>query len=436
MHTSSRIGDEADGLKLADVVWGLFPSVEAAWVLSNEKFLSGVKGINYLRLNVGYDITGNDDIDYTASRSYFVSNLMLNSQVTGLSIGNIGNTELKWETTRRLTAGLEANFLNNRINLRANIFKSWTDNLLALKQLAWTSGLQMNWTNDGKLENSGFDVSLTAKVLALRNFQWELGLSAGHYANEVTALPDNRPFETNVYGANVLTKVGKPVGVFYGWKSKGVYSTSAEAAADGNFIVANNGERAYFQAGDMRFADLNNDHVIDNADRCVIGDPNPDLYGNIYTKFTWKRLSLAAIFNYSMGNDVYNYQRSLLEGGSLFLNQTTAMNSRWNTEGQVTSIPRVTYTDPMGNSRFSDRWIEDGSYLRLSSLTLSYHLPIISTYLQGITFWGNASNLFTLTKYLGSDPDRALPGSILSQGVDMGQLAPGRTFSVGVNINL
>ena len=436
MYTSSRIGDEADGLKLADVVWGLFPSVEAAWVLSNEKFLSGVKGINYLRLNVGYDITGNDDIDYTASRSYFVSNLMLNSQVTGLSIGNIGNTELKWETTRRLTAGLEANFLNNRINLRANIFKSWTDNLLALKQLAWTSGLQMNWTNDGKLENSGFDVSLTAKVLALRNFQWELGLSAGHYANEVTALPDNRPFETNVYGANVLTKVGKPVGVFYGWKSKGVYSTSAEAAADGNFIVANNGERAYFQAGDMRFADLNNDHVIDNADRCVIGDPNPDLYGNIYTKFTWKRLSLAAIFNYSMGNDVYNYQRSLLEGGSLFLNQTTAMNSRWNTEGQVTSIPRVNYTDPMGNSRFSDRWIEDGSYLRLSSLTLSYHLPIISTYLQGITFWGNASNLFTLTKYLGSDPDRALPGSILSQGVDMGQLAPGRTFSVGVNINL
>ena len=112
------------------------------------------------------------------------------------------------------------------------------------------------------------------------------------------------------------------------------------------------------------------------------------------------------------------------------------MNSRWNTEGQVTSIPRANYTDPMGNSRFSDRWIEDGSYLRLSSLTLSYHLPIISTYLQGITFWGNASNLFTLTKYLGSDPDRALPGSILSQGVDMGQLAPGHTFSVGVNINL
>ena len=436
MHTSSRIGDNADGLKLAGVVWGLFPSAEVAWVLSNENFLAGAKWLNYLRLNAGFDITGNDDIDYTASRSYFVSNLMLNSQVTGLSIGNIGNTQLKWETTRRITAGLEANFLNNRLNLRANIFKSWTDNLLALKQLAWTSGLQENWTNDGKLENNGFDVSLTAKVLALRNFQWEIGLSAGHYSNEVTALPDGRAFETNVYGANVLTKVGHPVGVFYGWKTKGVYATTGEASSDGNYVVTTNGDRAYFQAGDMRFADLDNNHVIDNADRCIIGDPNPDLYGNIFTKLSWKRFSLSAVFNYSMGNDVYNYQRSLLEGGSLFLNQTTAMNNRWNTEGQVTSIPRVSYTDPLGNARFSDRWIEDGSYLRLSSLTLSYHLPIISTYLQGITFWGNASNLFTLTKYLGSDPDRALPGSILSQGVDMGQLAPGRTFSLGVNINL
>ena len=112
------------------------------------------------------------------------------------------------------------------------------------------------------------------------------------------------------------------------------------------------------------------------------------------------------------------------------------MNNRWNTEGQLTTIPRVSYNDPMGNSRFSDRWIEDGSYLRLSSVTLSYHLPIISTYLQGITVWGNASNLFTITKYLGSDPDRALPGSQLYQGIDFGCLAPGRTFSLGVNINL
>ena len=143
-----------------------------------------------------------------------------------------------------------------------------------------------------------------------------------------------------------------------------------------------------------------------------------------------------AVLNYSLGNDIYNYQRSLLEGGSYFMNQTTAVNKRWNAEGQHTEIPRACYTDPMGNSRFSDRWIEDGSYLRLSSVTLSYHLPIMSTYLQGITIWGNASNLFTITRYLGSDPDRALPGSVLTQGIDAGLLAPGRSFSLGVNINL
>ena len=436
MHASSRIGDDADGLKLAGVVWGLFPSIEAAWVLSNESFMAKMKGINYLRLNVGFDVTGNDDINYIASRSYFVSNLMLNNEVTGLSIGNIGNTKLKWETTNRLTAGIEAHFLNNRISLSANVFKSWTSNLLALRQLAWTSGLQENWTNEGKLENNGFDVALKAKVLALKDISWEIGASVGHYANKVTALPDGRAFETDIYGAKVQTKVGQPVGVFYGWKTNGVYATSAEAKADGKYIVTNTGQHNFFQAGDMRFADIDNNHVINEADRCVIGDPNPDVYGNIFTNFTWKRLTLSAFFNYSLGNDVYNYQRSLLEGGNMFMNQTTAMQRRWNADGQVTDIPRVTYADPMGNARFSDRWIEDGSYLRLSNVTLSYHLPIISTYLQGITFWGSASNLFTITHYLGCDPDRALPGSILSQGIDAGQVAPGRSFSIGVNINL
>ena len=112
------------------------------------------------------------------------------------------------------------------------------------------------------------------------------------------------------------------------------------------------------------------------------------------------------------------------------------MKARWNTEGQPTDIPRATYNDPMGNSRFSDRWIEDGSYLRLSSVTLSYSLPIQSTYLQGITIWGNATNLFTLTRYLGSDPNCAMSSSALSQGIDRGLLATGRSFSLGVNINL
>ena len=436
-HASSRFGDSGSGLKVAGVMWGLFPSVEGAWVASNERWLSGVKGIDYLRLSVGFDVTGNDGLDPTAARSYFVSNRMLNSTVTGLSIGNIGNTELQWETTRRLTAGLEGNFLGNRLNARLTLFQSWTNNLLTLNQLAWTSGLQQNWGNGGKLENAGFDVKVGVKVLNLRNFRWELGASAGHYNNKVTALPDNdRAFETSVYGADILTQVGHPVGVFYGWRSKGVYATAADAKQDGHYIVKTNGDRAYFAAGDINFVDLDGNQEINEADRVIIGDPNPDIYGNLYTNFNWKNLTLSAVFNYSLGNDVYNYQRSLIEGGSYFLNQTTAVNRRWTTEGQKTDIPRASYQDPMGNSRFSDRWIEDGSYLRLSSVTLSYYQPLQSTYLQGFTVWANASNLFTVTRYLGSNPDCAMTGGILNQGIDRGLLSAGRSFSVGVNINL
>ena len=440
-QASSRFGDDADGLKLCGVVWGLFPSIEAAWVLSNEKWLSGVKGIDYLRVNAGFDVSGNDDIDYTASRTYFVSQRMLTHDAVGLVLGNIGNTSLQWETTRRLTAGLEGNFINNRVNVRLNVFKSWTSNLLTMRQLAWTSGLAQNWSNSGKLENAGFDVNLGIKVLNLKDFRWELGASVGHYNNKVTALPDgDRSFETNIYGATILTKVGQPVGVFYGYKTDGVYAREADAMADGLYIKRDNDEQVFFQAGDMRFQDLYKDPanpgLIDENDRVVIGNPNPDIYGNIFTKLNWKNFTLQAVFNYSLGNDVFNYQRSLLEGGSYFMNQTTAMSRHWTAEGQQAALPRVSYNDPMGNARFSDRWIEDGSYLRLSSVTLSYQLPIQSTYLQGITVWGNASNLFTITRYLGSDPNTAMAGSILSQGIDRGTLGAGRSFSLGVNINL
>ena len=436
-ESSSRFGDDADGLKLGGVVWGLFPSVNAAWVITNERWMANNKGINYLRLNLGFDITGNDNIDYTASKTYFVANNMLTQKVDGKSMGNIGNTSLKWETNSRLTAGLEGNFIDNRLNVRLNYFKSWTKNLVTLRQLAWTSGLQQNWSNDGKLQNEGFEAGVGVKVLNLKDFTWEMGATAGHYKNKITALPDNdQSFETEAYGATILSSVGNPAGVFYGYKTAGVYATQADADADAYYVVDERGDRQFFAAGDMRFIDKDGNHIIDENDRFIIGDPNPDIYGNIYTQLNYKNWQFNAVMRYSLGNDVYNYQRSLLEGGSRFYNQTTAMQSRWSAEHQQTDIPRATYGDPMGNSRFSDRWIEDGSYLRLSNITLSYAIPITSTYLQGITLWAGANNLFTITRYLGSDPDCGVSGSALLQGIDRGLLASGRSVSLGVKINL
>jgi len=182
--------------------------------------------------------------------------------------------------------------------------------------------------------------------------------------------------------------------------------------------------------------DVNGDHCIDQQDRQVIGDPNPDVYGTLHTQLSWKRFTLSANFTYSLGGDVYNYQRSILESGSYFYNQTTAMKNRWTHEGQQTDIPRSCFLDPMGNSRFSDRWIEDGSYLKLKTVTLSYTLPIRSTYLQGITVWAAANNVFTLTRYLGSDPEFSHSNAVLGMGIDRGLLGTGRSFSIGAKINL
>ena len=435
MAGSSKFGvDAADGVKIGNYAWGFFPSVQAAWVLTNESWMPRTRALNYLRLNVGFDLVGNDDLESQASRTYFVGQKMWNTS-TGLSMANIGNTQLQWETTARWTAGLDLSLLDNRLGVNFNYFYGKTSNLLSLSALSYVSGLKTNWKNSGEMKNQGFDVSLSARVIDLKDWKWSLGASAGHYKNELTSLP-NGSFITELYGGNVLSQVGTAAGVFYGYKTDGVFSTTEEADAAALYQIDETGAKTYFRAGDMKFVDGDGNHIINEKDMQVIGDPNPDLYGNIFTNVRWKNLSLDVVFNYSLGNDVYNYQRRLLESGSRFHNQTTAMLSRWTHEGQETDIPRTYYLDTPGNSRFSDRWIEDGSYLRLKNVTLSYYFPIHTTYLQGITVWGAANNLLTFTKYLGADPEFSADNSVLSRGIDRGLLAQGRNFSLGVKINL
>ncbi len=439
-EANSRFGSNADGgMKMAGVKWAVFPSVQLGWVLTNESWFPKHAGIDYLRLNVGYDLSGNDDISNYAARTSF-NTVRYNYTQIGMQLTNVGNEEIKWETTSKFNVGLQAYFLNNRLGLNANYFIHSTKDLLVLKSFQNPiGGINNYWTNDGEVRNTGFEVGINGKPIALKDWHLEVGATLGHYKNEVKSLA-NGDYTSSIYGQdNILTSVGNPVGVFYGYKTNGVFATTADAQAAALYIVDETGAKQYFQAGDMRFVDLNGDNQIDERDKTIIGDPNPDIYGNIFVNLNWKRLTLGMNFNYSLGNDVYNYQRSILNSGSTLYNQQVAEISHWRYEGQQTDLPRLRYDDPMGNNRFSDRWIEDGSYLRMKSVMLSYQIPIPDSWqswLQGISVWAEGRNLFTLTKYTGSDPEFSAANHQLYQGIDCGNIAQSRMFSMGVKINL
>ena len=421
--------------------------------------------VNYLKLSAGYEETGNDNIDYYASRTYF-ANVKFFGRATALSLANIANSSIQWETTRRFNVGLETSVFDNRVNLGVNVFWSKTSNLLTMQNLNYITGLPAMLSNNGAMTNKGVNVNVNAAVLNTKNFKWEMGFSVGHYNNEMTELKTDPVIQYNldangnkagiyktingytssIYGDNnVLTATGHAAGVFYGFKTAGVFSTDAEASQAGKYGYlryptgyAGDSYRN-FKAGDVHFIDQNGDGWISEADMVQIGDPNPDIFGNIFTKFTWKQFTLDVIFKYSLGNDVFNYQRSQLEKQNNLWNQSAAVRNRWTYDGQKTDIPRAVLENSnewVNNERFSDRWIEDGSYLKMKKVRLTYKLPLSLSWLQGLSVWGEANNVFTISKYLGSDPEVSCDNSVLYQGIDTGMLSSYRSFNFGITINL
>lgn len=464
-QSSSRFGKKtSDGIKLFGVKWGLFPSLQLGWVMSSEPWFKTGKGVQFLKLTAGIDQSGNDGIDYYATRTYWESQQVTENTV-GLVLKNIENSSIQWETTTKYNFAIEGSFFNNRLNAGLDLYYHKTDNLLTLKKLDYLSGLEQYWTNDGALKNLGLEFRLNAALIDHKNWKWELGFSLGHYKNEITALPSTdvitlqkhdgtvvgtiHGYTSSVYGDNnILTAVGYASNSFYGWQTAGVYAD--DAAAKSASTATADGYLKYptgikddpyrnFQAGDVRFVDQNGDGYIDDNDKVVLGDPHPDLFGNIFTSLVYRHLRLDLNFKYSLGNDVYNYQRAQLEAGNTTYNQTTAMQNRWTYAGQQTNVPKACYvesTDWRNNERFSDRWIEDGSYLKLRNVRLTYTIPVNSTWLQGLKVWGEGNNLFTLTKYLGTDPEMSCRNSVMYQGIDTGLLTLGRQFNLGVTINL
>lgn len=466
-QASSRFGENADGgIKLFGVRWGIFPAIRFGWVMTNESWFN-VKPINYLKLAVGYEESGNDNIDYYATRTYFENQTFLD-MATALGLSNISNSAIKWETTRRVNLGLEASLFDNRLGLGFNIYWSKTTDLLTKGALSYLTGLATMWVNDGAMTNKGLDFTANGIVINAPKFKWQLGFTIGHYKNEITDLPESSTITTynlnesgesesvyqtihgytsSIYGEdNILTAVDYAAGVFYGYETAGVFSTDEEASTAGKYgylryPTGYSGDPyRNFKAGDVHFVDQNGDGWISEADMVVIGDPNPDLYGNIFTSLNFcKYFTLDVTFKYSIGNDIFNYQRSQLEAGNNLWNQSTAMVNRWTYSGQVTDQPRAVLTSSdewVNNERFSDRWIEDGSFLKLKNIRLTYKLPLSLSWLQGLSVWGEANNVFTLTEYEGIDPEVSVSNSTLYQGIDAGLLSQSFSVNFGVTINL
>ena len=451
-ETSSRFGRETEGgIKFAGVSWGIFPSLQAGWLVSAEPFFN-TDVVNVLKLRAGIDYSGNDNISNNAAFSYF-ENVQYSDKLMGVKLANIENQAIQWETTRRLNLGLDMQAFNNRLRISGDVFHNTTNNLLTLKELSYLTGLQYYWCNGGAMNNTGATVNIIGRAINTKDWKWEVGANIGTYKNEVTKLPDGTTFNsqkdgalygytTDIYDATILTAVGQAAGVFFGYETDGVYASAADVPVNEKTGLplstqdVNTGILTPFEAGDVKFVDQDGNGIINLQDRVIIGNPNPDLYGNISSNLMYKNFSLSATLNYSLGNDVYNYQRSLLEGASSFYNQTTAVTNRWKTEGDITDMPRASYGDPKGNNRFSDRWIEDGSYIRLKDITLAYNVPVKASWLQGLTVWCAGTNLLTFSKYLGSDPEFSFSNNVLYQGIDNGLLGQSRSFQLGVKINL
>ncbi|GAB3028253.1 TonB-dependent receptor [Niabella terrae] len=429
---SSRFGTEADGgVNLGGHPYGVFPALGLGWVLSNEPFLKGNPTIDLLKLRLSYGLVGNDDIgNYNARKNYISQNLL---GVQGLVREGAANPYLQWETVAKLNAGIDLALFQERLNFSIDLYQHTTRNMLVYNRGSSLSGISSYLFNNGSMKNTGIDLSVFGRLIN-GAVKWDAGLTVGKFKNEMLSIPET--VYTSYADATYITRKGEVANAFYGYRFEGVYQTQAEADAAGLGIRDIAGNRIAFAAGDAKFADRNGDKIIDENDRFILGSPQPDLFGSMNHSLTYKRWKLSALLTFSQGNEIYNYTRAQLESGKNFYNQTELLLGRWRAEGQTTQVPRVSYGDPMGNARFSDRWIEDGSYLRLRQLALEHDFDINGKLVKYIRVYGTANNLITISPYLGYDPEFAVSNNVFQQGADVTLEPVFRSYQLGLRIGL
>ncbi|MBC6612494.1 TonB-dependent receptor [Hymenobacter sp. BT507] len=435
-----------DGTSRFDEHYGYFPAVALGWRISKENFFPQNSKVSDLKLRGSFGSNGNQDLSYTYQRfsSYVVgANYTGNSGTVqgGIRPDRIGNRSLKWETSNQYDLGLDLGMFNDRLTLTADAYLKRSKDLLLSVPLAPSTGAQVLdiIQNVGSVENKGLEFALNTANVQGQNggFTWSTNLNVslnrnkildlGTLANDEGDLVDR----TIIYDYSISQK-GKPLGSFYGFKTQGIFQTQDEISSAPT--QPNNP-----QPGDIRFVDVNGDGVINNDDRTIIGNPNPKAIAGVTNTFSFKGLDLSVFFQGSFGNDIYNANRQALESLTGPVNQLTTVLDRWTPTNTNTSIPRAVYNDPNNNGRFSNRWIEDGSYVRLKNLTLGYTLPtsiINKARISSLRVYVSGQNLLTWTDYSGYDPEvSADPFSSTGLGRDFGVYPQARTYTVGLNAN-
>ena len=413
--------------------WGTFPSVSVAWRASQEKWFPKNDYINDLKVRAGYGVTGSQasvgNYSYLASYNTSVYPFGISSgNQTALVSSTLANPYIHWEEVSQTNIGFDASLFNSRVMFSFDAYLKETRDMLVKASIPITSGFEdttTTYTNAGKVRNQGIEMSLHTINLT-GELGWETNLTATYNKNKIKDLNSDVPYYINQINNSYVTMLAKdyPINVFYGYVTDGIFQNQSE--------VNTHAVQPGAEPGDIRFRDLNNDGVINDSDRTVIGNPNPSWLFSMNNSLSYKGFELSVFLQGIAGNKIYNANNIDNTGMAAAYNQTTDVLKRWQGEGTSNSMPRAVFGDPNQNTRVSDRFVENGSYLRLKNITLSYTFPkqwLQKAQIENARLSLSCENVATITGYSGFDPEVGI------NGIDQNRYPISRTFSLGLNFN-
>lgn len=422
---SSRFGENKK--------YGIFPSASLAWRVSEEPFFKNNDFFDDLKIRAGYGTTGNQNGigNYSFASGLTSAVYVFNGNTVPIELAqSAANPNLSWETIQSTNIGIDATFLHQRINLTVDGYIKNTTGMLVPYTLPISTGYTVSPPiNAGKVQNKGIEVTINSRNL-VGAFTWNSNFNISINRNKILSLDQNAQLfpqgsSIGLNGYLAINKVGYPINSFYGYVTQGVFQTAYDVMAHATQTGA--------APGDIRFKDLNNDGVINDKDRTIIGNPNPKFIYALNNTFAYKGVDLSVVLQGTYGNDIFNANNLLLTAMSGANNQVNTVLGRWEGQGTSNTVPRAVFGDPNGNSQNSDRYIEDGSYLRIRNVTLGYTLPKALAQrikLSSIRVYVAGQNLYTFTKYTGVDPEVGL------NGIDNNVYPVVRTISFGLNLSL